>query len=76
MAFLPSLAKDGRRKNVTQAALLTTLLMAGLGLQMACAGGSNNMNGSSGTPAGTYTITVKAASGSVMHTQTVTVTVQ
>ena len=71
-----SLAKDKRRQKRFLAALLTTLLLTASALQIACGGGSNNVQGSGGTPPGTYTVTVKAASGSLTHTQTVTITVQ
>jgi len=51
-------------------------------LQVTCSGANNSDNGAgggvgrSGTPAGTYTVTVTGAAGSVERTTTVTLIVQ
>jgi hypothetical protein len=58
--------------------VLGSLLLSGLIFLSAC-GGSSSMgdgNGHAGTPAGVYTITVTASSGSLTHTATVSLTVQ
>ena len=56
--------------------LLVILVLAGLGLQAACGGGSKYHGGSPGTPSGQYTVTVNATSGSIAHSTSVTITVQ
>ena len=60
--------------------LLCVLLFSGLLIQSACGGGSSppvqNDVGSSGTPAGNYTITVTGTSGSVQSTTQLTLVVQ
>jgi hypothetical protein len=56
--------------------LLGLLLVAG-GYVAGCAsGGSGFPEGASGTPPGTYTVTVTATAGTVQRTTTVTLTVQ
>jgi hypothetical protein len=50
---------------------LAFLLVGGCLLQAACGSG-----GKSGTPAGTYTVTVTGGAGSTQHAATLTVTVQ
>jgi hypothetical protein len=58
---------------------LLALAVAGLLFMAACGGGSSSTGGggsSAGTPAGTYTITVTAKSGSLTHQTQVTLTVQ
>jgi hypothetical protein len=65
------------RRLVPVAAL--TLLIVTLGYVAGCAGGFPELESSTGTvvtPAGTYTITVIATSGTDMHTTTVTLIVQ
>jgi hypothetical protein len=68
---------EGSRKRGLIGLLLVTPLLATLMLQNACSGGgsSSPTTRSSGTPRGTYTITVTATSG-VRHTTQVTLTVQ
>jgi hypothetical protein len=51
-------------------------LVSGLLFQFACGGGSVSNNGSAGTPAGNYTVTVNATSGAMAHATTVTLKVQ
>jgi hypothetical protein len=51
-------------------------LLSGLLFQFACGGGSAINNSSAGTPAGNYTVTINATSGSMAHTTTVTLKVQ
>jgi uncharacterized repeat protein (TIGR03803 family) len=68
--------QKNRKRNLTAAAL-TCMLIAGLLFQVAC-GGSSSSHGSSGTPLGPYTITVKGtdATGALVHTTTTKLTVQ
>jgi hypothetical protein len=59
--------------------LLVCLMLSAVLFQAACGGSggsSNGGGGSGGTPAGTYTITIKAAAGSMVNTTTVTLAVQ
>jgi hypothetical protein len=51
------------------------LLVGGCLLQVAC-GGANGVNTATGTPAGTYSVTVTGAAGSNRHTTTIKLTVQ
>jgi len=54
------------------------ILIVVIGIMVACGGGSgatNNPPNPSGTPAGTYTITITGASGSISRTQNVTLVV-
>jgi hypothetical protein len=51
------------------------LLVVGCLLQVAC-GGANGLNTATGTPAGTYSVTVTGAAGSNLHTTTIKLTVQ
>jgi hypothetical protein len=76
-----SLVKFGRRplghslrRLVSVAALLALLISAGY--LSGCAGGFPKVGSNTGTPAGTYPITVTATSGGVQHTTTVTLIVQ
>jgi hypothetical protein len=60
---------------------LLSIAVAGLLFLVACGGGSSSPGGgggggTAGTPAGTYTVTVTAKSGSLTHQTTVTVTVK
>ncbi len=70
------LAVDGRKKR-TLGLVFSCVLFGGLVLQTACSSGSGGGNSkSSGTPAGSYTVTVTGTSGSTQHTTSVKLTVQ
>lgn len=66
-------ASDRSRRKKTVAFLLTCLLVTGLVFLAACGGASGGS--SLGTPAGSYTVTVIATSGSIEHIVTMTLTV-
>ncbi len=73
-AFLWCGIPAGRRRRMLMALLLLGLLMGGA---MSCGGGANTRGQiDPGTPAGDYTLTVTATSGSASHTMSVPVTVQ
>jgi hypothetical protein len=63
-----------RRKGIWQSAIL--LIVVVIGLTMAGCGGDHVINPTTGTPAGTYTVTVNAASGNTSHSGTITLFVQ
>ncbi len=67
----------GERQGKIVAVLLISLVCTILGAQIACGGSDNQTHRErGGTPAGTYTISVNAASGTLSHTTQVTITVQ
>ena len=67
-------SSGGRRKRLLGVAI-GSVLFAGLILHMACGGGGGRA-GSTGTPAGNYTVTVTGSSGSTQHTTSLMLTVQ
>jgi hypothetical protein len=72
-------AMVGRRRLQLSAArlcLFALLLVAGGYLAGCASGGSGFPEGASGTPPGSYTVTVTATAGTVQRTTTVTLTVQ
>jgi hypothetical protein len=73
------MAAPKRRKLLSYC--IVFLLVSGCLLQVACSGASNSGSGgggggTGGTPAGTYTITVTGAAGSIQNATIVTLTVQ
>jgi hypothetical protein len=75
LAVLGAGCTSRRRKFL--APFLICLMLSGLIFMAACGGDSSSGGGGHlGTPAGTYTITVSATSGSLTHTVPVTVIVQ
>lgn len=77
MGGIAVLGAGSRRKNLL-GLLLACLIVSGLIFLAACGGGSSSSGGGGqpGTPAGTYTVTVSATSGSLTHTATVTLNVK
>jgi uncharacterized repeat protein (TIGR01451 family) len=76
-----TLAKFARRTTNRSLRRLTpigafALLLVSAGYLSGCAGGFPNVGSNTGTPAGTYPITVTGTSGTVQHTTTVTLIVQ
>jgi hypothetical protein len=83
ISFLGAGLSSRRRKLLDL--LLICLMLSGLIFLVACGGGSNNSSAGgsgtsggagTGTPAGTYSITAVATSGSIQHKATLTLTVQ
>jgi hypothetical protein len=78
---LLTLAKFSQRANRRSVRRLIpigaiALLLISVGYLSGCAGGFPKVGSNTGTPAGTYPITVTATSGTVQHTITVTLIVQ
>jgi hypothetical protein len=77
MAF--SLTSNRRRITVRPALLVLALLLASLTFLPSCGGGGggggNGGGGSTGTPPGTYTLTVTGSSGNLSNSTTVSLTV-
>lgn len=82
LASVLLLLARGRRValSVISGRLLSLLLLAGLGAAClgiaGCGSGGSAHTPSNGTPAGTYTYTVTATSGTISHTQTIVLNVQ
>jgi hypothetical protein len=69
--------RSKRSRNKTFLAMMLGLVIGtGLLVQSACGGGDTPPRHASGTPAGTYTITVSGAAASMQHSTTVSLTVQ
>jgi hypothetical protein len=66
-------ARKNRLRWATVALALTMMLLMGLA---ACGGGGTGYVDPTGTPAGTYKVSVNGSSGAVTHSATVTLTVQ
>lgn len=66
-----------KRQRAVRYIVLCLGVTVGLSVLVACGGGGGSGNsGGNGTPAGTYTITIKGASGTTQHTTSTTLTVQ
>ena len=71
-----ALLGSGSRKRKWMAGLFIVALVAFVGLQMGCGSESATPPTTTGTPAGTYTVTVSGTSGTAPHTTTLTLIVQ
>jgi hypothetical protein len=72
---LVGFGRGGRRKKLA-GAIICTALLGSVAFQVACGGGSGSSTAPSGTPAGSYTVSVTASSGATQHTASLTLTVQ
>jgi hypothetical protein len=77
LAALPILLLPmrARRVRLARSLPLATVFLALVFLAAGCGGGGGGRDGATGTPPGTYTITVKGTSGGTTHNATVTVIV-
>jgi hypothetical protein len=75
LAFLGFGVGSARRKKATMGLLFLVALCLS-GLQMACGSDNTTKPSSTGTPAGSYPLTVTGTSGSVSHTAKITLVVQ
>jgi hypothetical protein len=71
-----ALLGSGSRKRKWMAGLFIVALVAFVGFQMGCGSESATPPTTTGTPAGTYTVTVSGTSGTAPHTTTLTLIVQ
>jgi hypothetical protein len=78
MAFATSSAVKSGKRAVRRLVPIGAfaLLLISAGYLSGCAGGFPKLGSNSGTPAGTYTVTVTGTSGTDVHTTTVTLIVQ
>jgi hypothetical protein len=66
----------GRKRRLLQSALMLVVVLGLLVGLSSCGGGGSNVQHNPGTPAGTYTVTVSATSGTTTHQTTITLVVQ
>jgi uncharacterized repeat protein (TIGR01451 family) len=72
------LMKPSRRKRKARflGLLYCALLSMALAAQIGCGGGNTGPHGSTGTPTGSYNVTITGSSGAIQHATTVTLNVQ
>jgi len=66
----------GRKRRRLQSAMMLVVVLGLLFGLSSCGGGGSNVQHNPGTPAGTYTVTVSATSGTTTHQSTITLVVQ